>query len=252
MPLAGDHHIAGRRYRCRVLDGAIDGCEQVGQTRPRFRAHEERIAIPHPSFGFPQIPLGLHGQHGASGARSHRIERTHRVVRLIAAGQHHVGFGEIAVADLDAESFDRIVGVTQARGIHETKRRGPTIEQRFDRITGRAGYRGDDGARLPQQRIEQRRLAGIGRAASTTSAPSRTSAPLGAVRSNASRESQGFGRVGDAIVRSARRPLRGSRCRTRSALPDAPRPRAVRATAARVHRRAVPVPVPAWPRCGHR
>ena len=186
----------------------------------------------------------------SSGAR--------RTARLDAE-QHQVGRGEIAPAHLHAEPVDPVGRVPEPGGVHQPDRPAEEIGVRLDRIARRAGDLGDQCAVGAEQRIEQRRLAGVG--------------PAGQDQQRALAEPLGGGRRRRAGARSGR-PTSSScaamRARRNRAIvlagkidvvaPASPRSRPARAGArrggARGRRRAGgarPAPAPArWRRSDRR
>src|SRR5688500_18954681 len=71
--------------------------------------------------------------------------------------------GKIAFAHLDAETLESIIRLSEAGSIDEPQGPFSAVDHCFERIPRRTRYFGHYRPGPSQQRVEERRLAGIGR-----------------------------------------------------------------------------------------
>ena len=82
--------------------------------------------------------------------------------REVVQEQHRIGLADTLPSAGNADLFDCIVAMAQARRVHNVQRHAFNLDGFEDLVPGSAGDGRDDGTLGAGQRVEQRRFAGIG------------------------------------------------------------------------------------------
>ena len=104
-----------------------------------------------------QLLLVCHASSDVPGAGEQGLLRLLEVEH----GQHELGGGEFLVGPFDADTFDGVVALAQARRIDETEEHAVEVAGLFDGVARGACDVGNDGAVLAEQGIEEGAFSGV-------------------------------------------------------------------------------------------
>ena len=130
--------------------------------------------------------------------------------------EHEIGLLHSRQSAPDPLRLDRAVGLPDPGRVGDDHRQAAEVEMNLDGVAGRARLLRNDCRVAPRQRVEEARLADIGRAAMTTRKPSRKSSPRRSARCSPIAASSLPTMLSASTASRARRPHRRSRARLRS------------------------------------